>query len=188
MVPSTNAAAPASQNLIVMSNKNIVYIGLGSNLGESLGQLVSAICAIGELPDTQILKSSSFYQSKPMGQPGQPVYVNAVTRIATQLSPHELLTSLQKIEYHHGRVRNGERWGPRTLDLDILLYGSDSIKTDDLVIPHVGMADREFVLVPLFEITPEMIMPDGLPLSVWVSRCSLDGLKRLASIKESSIQ
>lgn len=168
-----------------MSSKTIAYIGLGSNLGDSLSQLVSAICAINDLPDTQVQKASSFYQSKPMGPQDQPLYVNAVARITTQLPAHDLLACLQKIEHHHGRVREGERWGPRTLDLDILLYGNDTIKTADLLVPHIGMADREFVLVPLFEIAPEMIMPDGLPISVWVSRCSLEGLKRLASINES---
>ena len=160
-----------------MSSKHSVYIGLGSNLGESLSQLISAICAISELPDTQVQKASSFYQ---------PVYINAVARITTALDPHELLAALQKIEHHHGRVREGERWGPRTLDVDILLYDTETIKTDNLIIPHIGMAEREFVLVPLFEIAPDLIMPDGLPLSVWVSRCSLDGLKRLASINETS--
>lgn len=161
------------------------FIGLGSNLGDSISQLVSAICAMRELPDTQIVKTSSFYQSAPMGPPDQPVYINAVAKITTRLSPHDLLTSLQKIENSHGRERIGERWGPRTLDLDILLFGDETIKTDDLVIPHYGMAEREFVLVPLFEITPNMIMPDGLPLSVWVSRCSLDGLKRLSTFNNS---
>ena len=186
MEPSVNAAVPESRNPKIMSSKHSVYIGLGSNLGESLSQLISAICAISELPDTQVQKASSFYQSKPMGPQDQPVYINAVARITTALDPHELLVALQKIEHHHGRVREGERWGPRTLDLDILLYDTETIKTDDLIIPHIGMAEREFVLVPLFEIAPDMIMPDGLPLSVWVSRCSLDGLKRLASINETS--
>ena len=97
-----------------MSSKHSVYIGLGSNLGESLSQLISAICAISELPDSQVQKASSFYQSKPMGPQDQPVYINAVARITTALEPHELLASLQKIEHHHGRVREGERWGPRT--------------------------------------------------------------------------
>ncbi|GGF86197.1 2-amino-4-hydroxy-6-hydroxymethyldihydropteridine diphosphokinase [Alteromonas lipolytica] len=169
-----------------MPSKQIAYIGLGSNLGDSVSQLVSALCAISELADTQVLKASSFYQSKPMGPQDQPVYVNAVARISTALAPHELLAALQKIEHYHGRVREGERWGPRTLDLDILLYGDESVKTPDLTIPHIGMAEREFVLVPLFEIASEMIMPDGSPLALWVSRCSLEGLRRLASINEQA--
>ncbi|MDC8829942.1 2-amino-4-hydroxy-6-hydroxymethyldihydropteridine diphosphokinase [Alteromonas gilva] len=168
----------------MLSHTSIVYIGLGSNLGDSAGQLGSALSAIDALSDTQIVNTSSFYQSKPMGPPDQPVYVNAVAQLTTALAPHELLNELQKIESQHGRVRQGERWGPRTLDLDILLFGNETIKTDTLTVPHVGMSEREFVLVPLFEISPEMVMPDGLPLSVWVSRCSLDGLKRLTSFKK----
>lgn len=167
------------------SLSNTTYIGLGSNLGDSVSQLVSAICAMQELPATQVIKTSSFYQSMPMGPPDQPVYINAVAKLTTSLCPHELLARLQKIENSHGRERVGERWGPRTLDLDILLFGNEVVKTEDLVIPHYGMAEREFVLVPLFEITPNMIMPDGLPLSVWVSRCTLDGLKRLPTFNNS---
>lgn len=168
-----------------MYNNKSVYIGLGSNLGTSVQILVSAVCAINALDNTEVIESSSFYQSKPMGPPDQPEYINAVVRVATQLSPHELLHSLQKIEGAHGRVRKEERWGPRSLDLDILLFGNECIDTPDLTIPHYGMPEREFVLVPLFEITPDMIMPDGNPLSVWVSRCSLDGLKRLVTLNHS---
>lgn len=158
-----------------------VFVGLGSNLGDSVGQLVAAICAINDLEGTQVVNSSSFYQSKPMGPPDQPSYVNAVAKLTTTMQPHDLLHSLQKIENALGRVREGERWGPRTVDLDILLFGEETIDTPDLTVPHYGMAEREFVLVPLFEIAPELIMPDGHPLSVWVSRCSLEGLKRLPS-------
>ena len=164
-----------------MHNHN-AYIGLGSNLGESVQQLVSAICALNELEGCTVVKCSSFYQSKPMGPQDQPSYINAVAHIATTSSPQDLLIQLQNIENLHGRVREKERWGPRTLDLDILLYENETINTDVLTIPHYGMAEREFVLVPLFEIAPSMIMPDGSPIATWVAKCSLQGLKRLITL------
>ena len=114
-----------------------------------------------------------------MGPQDQPDYINAVVLIETALKPHGLLKQLQRIELEEGRERKGERWGPRTLDLDILLYGSENIDTADLSIPHYGMSGREFVLVPLFEIAPNMVMHDGKPLSSWVASCTLDGLRRL---------
>lgn len=162
-------------------HKEIVFIGLGSNLGDSIGQLTSAIEAIGALPHTELMKTSSFYRSAPMGPSDQPDYVNAVMQIRTPLAPQALLEALQHIEQTHGRERKGERWGPRTLDLDILLYGKETINTDTLTVPHYGMAHREFVMVPLFEIAQQMIMPDGKPISQWVAQCSLDGLKRLTT-------
>jgi 2-amino-4-hydroxy-6-hydroxymethyldihydropteridine diphosphokinase len=160
-------------------HRETVYIGLGSNLGKSQAQLLSALMAIREIADTQVTKVSSFYRSSPMGPKDQPDYLNAVAQISTGLAPQALLTALQKIENQHGRERKGERWGPRTLDLDILLFGKQKIQTDTLTIPHIGIANREFVLVPLFEIVPNLIMPDGNPLSMWVAQCSLEGLKRL---------
>ncbi|WP_421132678.1 2-amino-4-hydroxy-6-hydroxymethyldihydropteridine diphosphokinase [Alteromonas sp. A079] len=158
-----------------------VYIGIGSNLGESQQQISLACEAMSALPNTRLLNTSSLYCSKPMGPQNQPDYINAVCLIETGLTPHELLTALQQIEQDNGRTRDGERWGARTLDLDILLYGSETIDTTDLTVPHCGMPEREFVLVPLFEIAPMMIMPDGKPISHWVANCSLDGLKRLST-------
>ncbi|QJR81436.1 2-amino-4-hydroxy-6-hydroxymethyldihydropteridine diphosphokinase [Alteromonas pelagimontana] len=162
-----------------MSQKEHVYIGLGSNLGQSTDLLNSAVDAIGNLADTRVLKKSSLYISAPMGPQDQPDFINSVCLIETALSPHPLLAQLQQIENSYGRERKGKRWGPRTLDLDVLLYGNQEVNTDDLTIPHYGMAEREFVLVPLFEIAPNMIMPDGNPLSQWVAKCSLEGLKRI---------
>lgn len=160
-------------------HKEHVYLGLGSNLGESAETLHQAFDAINNIEDTRVLRKSSRYSSTPMGPQDQPDYVNAVCLIETALKPHSLLKQLQAIELAHGRERKGERWGPRTLDLDILLYGAESVATTDLIIPHSGMSEREFVLVPLFEIAPTMIMPDGKPIAQWVAKCSLDGLRRL---------
>jgi 2-amino-4-hydroxy-6-hydroxymethyldihydropteridine diphosphokinase len=160
-------------------SSEVVFIGLGSNLLNPTQQLKLAVQEISQLPQTKIVKASSLYASKPMGPQNQPDYVNAVCKISTALSPYPLLDALQQIELKHGRVRKEERWGPRTLDLDILLYGSMVEDTERLQLPHPGIADREFVLVPLFEITPDLLMPDGQPLAKWVANCNLNQLRRL---------
>ena len=163
-----------------------VFIGLGSNLdhpsnGSPQQQLQLAAEAIAN--DEQIfdVQMSSLYSSSPMGPKNQPDYINAVARLRCQCSADELLEKLQKIEMEFGRVRNAERWGPRTLDLDILLFDQQIIQSKRLTIPHYGMAEREFVLVPLFELVPDMVMPDGRPIAAWVSKCSFKGLRRLRS-------
>lgn len=114
-----------------------------------------------------------------MGPQDQPDYVNAVCHLTTSLSPLALLDVLQQIELEHGRERKGERWGPRTLDLDMLMYNELRMKNERLTLPHYGMQEREFVLVPLFEIAPDLVMQDGQKLATWVHKCSLNGLQRL---------
>ncbi len=160
-------------------NKEHVYIGLGSNLDAPEQQVTDALKAMNQLSDTRVLTCSSLYASKPMGPQDQPDYINAVCLLETSSKPHQLLSQLQEIENAHGRKRKSERWGARTLDLDILLYGSHTIESDDLIVPHYGMSGREFVLVPLFEIAPGMVMPDGKPIAQWVANCTIDGLRRL---------
>tara|TARA_B100002003_G_C14048425_1_gene505016 strand:- start:620 stop:1123 length:504 start_codon:yes stop_codon:yes gene_type:complete len=160
-------------------HKEHVYIGLGSNQGESQALLKSALGAIDGISKTRVLSTSSLYASAPMGPQNQPDFINSVALLETSLAPLALLRALQEIEQTHGRVRKKERWGPRTLDLDILLFGDQTLATPELTVPHYGMAEREFVLVPLFEIAPGMIMPDGKPLAAWVAKLSLDGLRRL---------
>ncbi|THA00792.1 2-amino-4-hydroxy-6-hydroxymethyldihydropteridine diphosphokinase [Rodentibacter pneumotropicus] len=140
------------------------YIALGSNLDTPINQLNSALQAIKNLPQTRFLAVSSFYQSKPLGPQDQPDYVNAVAKIETTLPPLSLLDELQRIENEQGRVRL-RRWGERTLDLDILLYGNEIIQNERLTIPHYDMYNREFVIVPLLEITPDLIFPDGKKLT-----------------------
>ena len=161
--------------------QEVVFVGMGSNLGDSAGQLQSALQAMKALPSTSVIGASSLYASKPMGPQDQPDYVNAVACLQTGLAPESLLRALQEIEQNHHRERKEERWGPRTLDLDILLYGDIKVDTPTLTIPHYGMADREFVLVPLFELKPDLIMPDGKVIAKWVAQCSLEGLRRLRS-------
>jgi len=162
-----------------MADKVRAFIGLGSNLATPSQQITQARTAIAATNGIQELAFSSLYKSAPMGPQDQPDYVNAVMAIATDLSPLELLKILQGIEHEHGRVRNGERWGPRTLDLDLLLYGDQQIQVPDLTVPHVGIAEREFVLYPLYEIAPDLTVPGKGSLSDLVANCPLRGLQRL---------
>ena len=131
---------------------NTVFIALGSNLNNPIYHLEKGIRQINHLPSTSILRRSSLYKSKPIGPKNQPNYINAVIKIKTKYEPIELLDELQKIENMHHRKRI-KKWGPRTLDLDILLYNEVEINNDRLTIPHPEMVNRDFVLLPLFELT-----------------------------------
>lgn len=143
------------------STPTLAYIGLGSNLSEPITQVKAAINAITHIAQSNVAKVSSLYLSKPMGPQDQDDYINAVLALETSLSAIELLDALQAIENKAGRVRKENRWGARILDLDILLYGNETINNPRLTIPHYGMKEREFVLQPLAEIAPELILPDG---------------------------
>lgn len=162
-----------------ISPMTIVYLGLGSNLAEPLEQVKSARKAIAQIVDLQELACSSLYRSLPMGPQDQPDYINAVMAVRTSLSPQDLLNSLQAIEKVHGRERKGQRWGARTLDLDILLYGDQLIDLPELTVPHSGIADRSFVLYPLSEIAPELIIPGKGKVVDLLLNCPSDGLLRL---------
>jgi 2-amino-4-hydroxy-6-hydroxymethyldihydropteridine diphosphokinase len=157
----------------------ISYIGLGSNLAEPVEQIKSARIAIAAIPGVQELAFSSLYYSLPMGPQDQPDYVNAVMCIATGLLPMALLRCLQNIENEHGRIRKGERWGARTLDLDVLIYGDQEIDLPDLTVPHKGLTERSFVLYPLFEIAPQLLVPGKGPIADLVAKCPLAGLRRM---------
>ena len=144
-----------------------VYVALGANLTEPESQLDSACKALGELDDSNTkpaLIISPYYRSAPMGDVVQPDYVNAVACFHTSLEPIELLDALQKIENEQGRIRL-ERWGPRTLDLDLLLYDNQTIDTSRLKVPHYGMKHRSFVLIPLADIAPNLTLPCGTELN-----------------------
>lgn len=136
----------------------VAYVGLGSNLDEPEQQVRGGLRELDQLPGTRLVRQSSLYQSPPLGPPGQPDFVNAVAMLATSLEAHSLLDQLQGLEQQHGRER-GERWGPRTLDLDLLLYGRDTIDSPRLQVPHPQMSRRAFVLVPLFELAPDLVLP-----------------------------
>lgn len=154
------------------------YIGLGSNLDGPIEHVQRALRELDELTQTRLVIASNLYRSDPMGPVGQPDYINAVAAVQTRLDAEALLSELQCLEAQHKRVRR-EHWGPRTLDLDLLLYGNDTIHTQRLVVPHSGLAERNFVLIPLFEIAPDLILPDNRPLAELVKHCSQAGLKRL---------
>ena len=135
------------------------YIGVGSNLDEPVEKVKSGIDDIGRSDDCVVVLRSSLYRSKPMGPADQPDFVNAVVALLTRLPPQELLRRLQAIENEHGRERGAVRWGPRTLDLDLLSYGAVITSSDELELPHPGIAERNFVLLPLGEIAPDLVIP-----------------------------
>lgn len=139
-----------------------VYIALGSNLDNPLEQLKQAVEKLKKFANE--FEISPFYGSKPVGPQDQPDYVNAVAKFSTDLSPTALLDKLQSIENEQGRVRV-RRWGERTLDLDIILYGNQQIQTERLNVPHIEMKNREFVIVPMFDLTPDLVLPTGEKLA-----------------------
>lgn len=157
---------------------SIAYIGLGSNLHQPIQQIKQALLALDSLPESYLLSYSSFYQSAPMGPQDQPPFINAVAKLATSFTPLELLDQLQAIENQQGRVRE-ERWGARTLDLDLLLYDHTIMQSDRLTLPHYGIKDRDFVLKPLAELSPEMTLPDGSIVSELLDHCPLYDLVAL---------
>ncbi len=155
-----------------------VYIGLGSNLDDPQSQLKKAIIAMEMVPSTSVVKTSSFYRSKPVGPQDQPDYVNAVVELDTELSASVLLDYLQAIENDQGRERK-VKWGARTLDLDILLFGDEIINDDRLHIPHVEMQNRGFVLLPLNEIFSDCIIPGVGSVSSLLQQDNADDLVKL---------
>ncbi|MFC6670723.1 2-amino-4-hydroxy-6-hydroxymethyldihydropteridine diphosphokinase [Marinobacterium aestuariivivens] len=155
------------------------YIGLGSNLDNPRGHVERALQQLADLPDTRLFGHSSLYRSDPVGPPGQPDYVNAVAGLDTTLEAHALLDELQALEQRHQRVRQ-ERWGPRTLDLDLLLYGDKRIDSARLQVPHPYLCQRNFVLWPLAELAPELHLPDGQALSAKLDLCPMGTLERIS--------
>lgn len=139
-----------------------VYVALGSNLNDPLNQLKQAVKSLQEFAIN--LEVSPFYGSKPVGPQDQPDYVNAVAKFETNLTALELLDKLQHIENQQGRVRL-RRWGERTLDLDLILYGNEQIQNERLTVPHIEMKNREFVIVPMFDLSPELVLPSGEKLA-----------------------
>ncbi|GAA5215915.1 2-amino-4-hydroxy-6-hydroxymethyldihydropteridine diphosphokinase [Corallincola platygyrae] len=157
------------------------YIGIGSNLGDPIAQAKQAIDALTTIAHTQLTNVSGLYRSKPLGPQDQPDYVNAVAELETKLEPLALLDALQHIEQTQGRTRKAERWGPRTLDLDILLFSEQVIDIPRLQVPHYHMRQREFVILPLAEIAPELKMPDdGVAIKTLAAQLPDNGLQRFA--------
>lgn len=156
-------------------NRVEAFISLGANLGEPVATLRSAVAALRRLQDARLTGLSSLYRSAPVGPAGQDDYLNAVARLETSLPPHGLLQALQAIEQAHGRIRL-ERWGPRTLDLDLLLFGNDQIITPELVVPHPEMERRNFVLLPLLELAPDLHLPGAGAIAVLPAATDYNGI------------
>ncbi|MCT9845095.1 2-amino-4-hydroxy-6-hydroxymethyldihydropteridine diphosphokinase [Leclercia adecarboxylata ATCC 23216 = NBRC 102595] len=152
----------------------LAYIAIGSNLASPLEQVNAAVQALGDIPQSRVVALSSFYRTPPLGPQDQPDYLNAAIALKTALSAESLLDNTQRIELQQGRVRKEERWGPRTLDLDIMLFGDAVINTERLTVPHYDMKRRGFMLWPLFEIAPDLIFPDGESLSALLTQLNAE--------------
>lgn len=155
-----------------------VYLALGSNLADPLHQVQAALDALATLPETTLLTTSSFYRTPPYGPPDQPDYLNAAVALETALAPDALLDLTQRIELEQGRVRKDERWGPRTLDLDIMLFGDRTLNTPRLTVPHYDMHNRAFMLVPLLEIAPELVFPNGQRVAECLAALDVSAIQR----------
>lgn len=155
----------------------LAYVGLGANLGEPRQQLLAALEDLGRIPQTRVAARSSLYRSAPIGYPDQPDYVNAVARLETGLRPEELFARLQEIERGHGRKRSF-RNAPRSLDLDLLLYGGERIDTPALTVPHPRMHERAFVLMPLLELDPGAVIPGRGNATELLRSCATQAVER----------
>ena len=155
------------------------FIGLGSNLDAPATRVSRALEDLELLPGSTFIAASPLYANPPLGPVAQGEFVNAVAAIDTTLAPRALLGELRRIEGAHGRVRDGTRWGPRTLDLDILVYGMLELDEPDLHIPHRGLTERNFVLYPLADLAPDLVLPRHGALKPLLARCSSEGLRRL---------
>ncbi len=156
------------------------FVALGSNLADPESKVRLGIAALAELPQVQLVVASSLYRSAPFGHADQPDYVNAVAQLSTGLAPQALLAAMFAVERRFGRERSF-RNAPRTLDLDLLLYGAQTIDLPGLVVPHPRMHERAFVLAPLLEIAPACIIPGKGPAADWLARCRDQTLTRIAA-------
>ena len=155
-----------------------VYLALGSNLADPLHQVHSALEALAAIPATTRVASSSLYRTPPYGPPDQPDYLNAAVALETTLTPEALLDHTQRIELEQGRVRKDHRWGPRTLDLDIMLFGSLTLASERLTVPHYDLHNRAFMLLPLLEIAPDLRLPDGTALAALLAKLDSSSIRR----------
>ncbi len=168
--------------MLEVDSSVVAYIGLGANLGDAAASLRSALTRLDELPQTQLLAASRLYRTPAWGVREQPDFINAVAALQTLLSPRVLLEALLDIERDFGRRRavdGSDRWGPRSLDLDILLYSDARIDEPGLHVPHPHLHRRAFVLVPLLEIAPEMMIPDVGPAREALLAVAGEGIEAL---------
>lgn len=155
------------------------YIALGSNLDDPRAQVERGFAALETLPHSRLVLRSRLYASKPLGAIPQPDFVNAAAGVLTQLSPRELLAALKRLETELGRTVPVERWGPRRIDFDLLAYGDVRVAESDLTIPHPGVSERGFVLYPLAEIAPDLLIPSVGVVRALATRVSAEGLRVL---------
>jgi 2-amino-4-hydroxy-6-hydroxymethyldihydropteridine diphosphokinase len=158
--------------------KTDAFIGLGSNLQEPAAQLARAVAELAALPDTKLIAQSPFYASSPVGPPDQPDFVNGAVWLSTGLDPHTLLDQLQTIERAHGRERL-RHWGPRTLDLDLLVFGNLKLNDARLTVPHRELPNRDFVLQPLLDLKPDLALPEGTEIATLRAQCPDNRLRKL---------
>ncbi len=162
-----------------MNKYSLAFIGLGSNLGDPVLQLTSALNELAQLGLSKNLVCAPWYRSKAIGPGDQPDYINTVAQLETRLAPIDLLKALQGIENTHGRQRT-IRWGARTLDLDLLLYDNICLNSDELQLPHPEMRTRGFVLLPLHDLAPNLVLPYGGTVSEHLARCDTSDLLPVA--------
>ena len=155
------------------------YVGLGANLNDPVAQITHAFDELERIAGTRLVARSSLYASAPVGYVDQPDFINAVAQLETTLAPRALLAALLEIEHHHGRER-GFRNAPRTLDLDLLLYGAAHFHEAHLSLPHPRLTERAFVLLPLIEIAPDLVIPAKGRASDWMASCAAQHVARLA--------
>lgn len=153
------------------------YVGLGSNLDDPLAQVRRAFAELAALPGCRLIARSRLYFSDPVGIPDQPRFVNAAAGLLTLGNARDLYAGLKRIEAAHGRLPGGERWGPRSLDLDLLAFGGARIDEADLTLPHPAIASRGFVLKPLAEIAPELLLPGQGTVARLAAGCDMGGLE-----------
>jgi 2-amino-4-hydroxy-6-hydroxymethyldihydropteridine diphosphokinase len=154
------------------------FVGLGANLGEPQRQIQQAFLELDAIPHTRVVRTSSLYRSEPVGYAAQPQFVNAVAQLETGLPSERLLGELQAIEARHGRSRSFAN-APRTLDLDLLLFGNAVIDTEELKVPHPRMHERAFVLMPLLEVAPQIRIPGRGEVKELLEQCKHQGVERL---------
>ena len=152
------------------------YIGVGSNLDDPPAQVLRAFAKLAELPRTKVILTSPIYRTRPFGPVDQPDFANAVAGLLTQLTPRELLQGLQAIEATQGRPKERQRWGPRVIDLDVLVYGRERLQGPDLTVPHPGIVERNFVLYPLADIAPDLDIPGLGRVTELKGRVTSEGL------------
>jgi 2-amino-4-hydroxy-6-hydroxymethyldihydropteridine diphosphokinase len=157
------------------------YVGLGSNLDEPAVQVRCALAALGKIPETRLVCESSLYGSRPMGPVSQPDFVNAAAGLLTRLEVGDFFSHLRALERQLGRVPPRERWGPRRIDLDLLVFAQLRIDTPELQLPHPGIVERNFVLYPLAEVAPELPVPGCGRIAELLARVNPEGLWRLDS-------